>query len=138
MINRFRIEEKKPYAKKIITIFSNEFEEGINEAVKENCDGIFIRKPVLASVPGFLDLTSLKKMKSLCVHLSFEGGFAKDYNAESIGEMKSVKQLWLPKSFKEFNICANKNIEQLTLSFPSEFINLQCLKSLRFLYLREI
>jgi hypothetical protein len=132
----FRIEEKKPYAKKVITIFTNEFELGIEEAIKNDCDGIFLRRSQ-SNIITELDISSMEKISSKCVHISFEEGFAENYNADVLEKMKQLKQLWLPKKIKFFDLSMLNNLEQLTLSFPSKFIDLSKLLKLKSLYLRD-
>jgi len=132
----FRIEEKKPYAKKVISIFSNDFESGIKEAIRNNCDGIFLRKPI-QDIPENLDLILIEKLSENCRHLSFEDGFAKKYNAKPLEKMKNIKQLWLPKEFEIFDIVKINSLEQLTLSCPTNFKNLRDLTTLNSLYIRD-
>ncbi|MDO4729358.1 MAG: leucine-rich repeat domain-containing protein [Bacteroidota bacterium] len=132
----YRIEDKKPYAKKVISIFSNDFENGIKEAIKNNCDGIFLRKPI-QDIPENLDLTLIEKLSENCNHLSFEDGFAKKYDAKLIEKMKNVKQLWLPNEFEIFDITKLNSIEQLTLSCPTNFKNISNLTTLDSLYIRD-
>ncbi|MCV9931912.1 hypothetical protein OIU80_06420 [Flavobacterium sp. LS1R47] len=133
----FRIEEKKPHAKKVITIFTNEFELGIEEAIKNDCDGIFLRRPLNNTNISKLDIGSIEKISSKCIHISFEEGFAENYDVEVLEKMKELKQLWLPKNFKFFDLSTLNNLEQLTLAFPSKFLDLSKLLKLKSLYLRD-
>ena len=128
----YRIESNF-WCKKRITIPVDELEEGILNAYKENCDGIYI---IPSAKCVQYDLRLLEMVSNSIKHLSF-GEFLsidKDNNIDGIYNLHHLKSLFLPRKYEEVDAEKINTLEVLSISL----FNIRNINSLDKLYLLSI
>jgi hypothetical protein len=132
--NMYRIEEKEPFCKKMITIFTNDFEKGINHAVKEKCDGVLIRK-FLEEDNEKIDLSLLLQLKESLFHLAISDNILVS-NVESIEKLTKLKSIWLPQITDDLDLSYLINLEEISIKGSSSIKNIDQLSKLNLAYIK--
>jgi internalin A len=132
--NMYRIEEKEPFCKKMITIFTNDFEKGINYAIKEKCDGVFIRK-FLEDDNETVDLSLLIQLKDNLFHLAISDNIVLN-NVKCIEKLTNLKSIWLPIIVDDLDLSFLLNLEEISIKGSSTIKNIDKLNKLNLAYIK--
>lgn len=130
----YRIEEKEPFCKKMITVFTNDFENGINYAIKEKCDGVFIRK-FLENDSEAIDLSLLIPLKENLFHLAINDNIPIN-DVRNIEQLTNLKSIWLPVITDHLDLSYLDNLEEISMKGGSTITNIDKLSKLDVLYIK--
>ncbi|MFW0737767.1 leucine-rich repeat domain-containing protein [Flavobacterium sp. T12S277] len=130
----YRIEEKEPFCKKMITVFTNDFENGINYAIKEKCDGVFIRK-FLENDSEAIDLSLLIPLKENLFHLAINDNIPIN-DVRNIEQLTNLRSIWLPVITDNLDLSYLANLEEISMKGGSTITNIDKLSKLDVLYIK--
>lgn len=130
----YRIEEKEPFCKKMITVFTNDFENGINYAIKEKCDGVFIRK-FSENDSEAIDLSLLIPLKENLFHLAINDNIPIN-DVRNIEQLTNLRSIWLPLITDNLDLSYLANLEEISMKGGSTITNIDKLSKLDVLYIK--